>query len=163
MVYNPIEKGFVLKSEIVISICEPKYQVVRGEDKKAVIAKIPTAQTFRFLANTNELMNILDRINDEIEFQSKLAKEQGLSSELTEEEKSMKLLLKTKLTDLHLSGRALNGLKAENMDTLDQLVVYKKHELMKFRNFGRKTLIELEAKLESLNLSFGMDISKYRL
>ena len=163
MVYNPIEKGFVLKSEIVISICEPEYQVVRGEDKKAVIAKIPTAQTFRFLANTNELIDIRDRINDEIEFQNKLAKEQGLSSELTEEEYHMKLLLKIKLTDIDFSVRALNCFKATDIETLSQLVVITKHDLSRYRNLGKKSLAGIEAKLESLKLSFGMDVSKYKL
>ena len=76
--FNPIDNCFILKSEIVISACEPEYQLVRGEDNKAVIAKIPTAQTFRFVADTKELISIRNRINEELKLQKKLAKEHSL-------------------------------------------------------------------------------------
>ncbi len=75
----------------------------------------------------------------------------------------MRQLLKTKLVDLDLSVRALNCLKAADVETLAELVSYNRNDLLKFRNFGKKSLIELDEKLESLNLSFGMDISKYKL
>ena len=75
----------------------------------------------------------------------------------------MRQLLKTKLTDLNLSVRALNCLKAADVETLADLVQYQKTDLLKFRNFGKKSLSELDDLLESLNLSFGMDISKYKL
>ncbi len=75
----------------------------------------------------------------------------------------MRQLLKTKLTDLDLSVRALNCLKATDVETLGQLVSYHRNDLLKFRNFGKKSLTELDEKLESLNLAFGMDISKYKL
>ena len=72
-------------------------------------------------------------------------------------------LLKTKLTDLDLSVRALNCLKAAEVDTLGDLVSYNKADLLKFRNFGKKSLIELENLVASKNLDFGMNISKYKL
>ena len=75
----------------------------------------------------------------------------------------MRQLLKTKLVDLELSVRALNCLKAADVESLGQLVTYNRHDLLKFRNFGKKSLAELEEKLEGLNLTFGMDISKYKL
>jgi len=83
--------------------------------------------------------------------------------EFDEEILHMRQLLKTKLTDLELSVRALNCLKAADVDTLGQLCGYHRHDLLKFRNFGKKSLTELEEKLESLSLSFGMDIAKYKL
>ncbi len=85
------------------------------------------------------------------------------SDEFDEEYLHMRQLLKTKLTDLELSVRALNCLKAADVETLGQLAGYHRHDLLKFRNFGKKSLTELEEKLESLNLSFGTDIAKYKL
>lgn len=75
----------------------------------------------------------------------------------------MRQLLKTRLVDMNLSVRALNCLKAANVDKLGELVQYNKNDLLKFRNFGKKSLTELDDLLESLNLSFGTDISKYKL
>lgn len=85
------------------------------------------------------------------------------TDEFDEEILHMRQLLKTKLTDLELSVRALNCLKAADVETLGQLASYHKHDLLKFRNFGKKSLTELEEKLESLNLSFGTDVAKYKL
>lgn len=85
------------------------------------------------------------------------------SEEFDEEILRMRQLLKTKLVDLELSVRALNCLKAADIETLGQLCSYQKHDLLKLRNFGKKSLSELEEKLESLNLTFGMDVSKYKL
>ena len=83
--------------------------------------------------------------------------------EFDEEVLHMRQMLKTKLTDLELSVRALNCLKAADVTTLGELVSNHRHDLLKFRNFGKKSLTELEEKLESLNLNFGMDVSKYKL
>ncbi len=83
--------------------------------------------------------------------------------EFNEEVLHMRQLLKTKLTDLDLSVRALNCLKAADVETLGDLCRINRAELLKFRNFGKKSLTELDAKLASLNLSFGMDLSKYKL
>ena len=85
------------------------------------------------------------------------------NEEFDEEVLHMRQLLKTKLTDLELSVRALNCLKAADVTTLGELVSNHRHDLLKFRNFGKKSLTELEEKLESLNLNFGMDVSKYKL
>ena len=83
--------------------------------------------------------------------------------EFDEDALHMRQLLKTKLVDLDLSVRALNCLKAADVETLAELVSFNRNDLLKFRNFGKKSLVELDAKLASLNLSFGMDISKYKL
>ncbi|KXB38886.1 DNA-directed RNA polymerase, alpha subunit [Bacteroidales bacterium KA00344] len=85
------------------------------------------------------------------------------NQEFDEEVLHMRQLLKTKLIDLNLSVRALNCLKAADVETLGDLVQYNKTDLLKFRNFGKKSLSELDDLLESLNLSFGTDISKYKL
>ena len=85
------------------------------------------------------------------------------NEEFDEEVLHMRQLLKTKLLDMNLSVRALNCLKAADVETLGDLVQYNKNDLLKFRNFGRKSLTELDDLLESLNLSFGTDISKYKL
>ncbi len=75
----------------------------------------------------------------------------------------MRQLLKTKLVDMDLSVRALNCLKAAEVETLGDLVTYTKSDLMKFRNFGKKSLTELDELVENKGLHFGMDISKYKL
>ncbi|WP_283639866.1 DNA-directed RNA polymerase subunit alpha [Mesonia mobilis] len=80
-----------------------------------------------------------------------------------EESLHMRQLLKTKLVDLDLSVRALNCLKAAEVDTLGDLVSYNKNDLMKFRNFGKKSLTELEELVNVKGLNFGMDLSKYKL
>ena len=83
--------------------------------------------------------------------------------EFDEELLHMRQLLKRKLSDLNLSVRALNCLKAANVETLGELVEHNKNDLLKFRNFGKKSLAELEELLDGLNLTFAMDISKYNL
>ena len=80
-----------------------------------------------------------------------------------EESLHMRQLLKTKLIDMDLSVRALNCLKAAEVDTLGDLVSFHKSDLMKFRNFGKKSLTELEDLVVSKGLNFGMDLSKYKL
>ena len=85
------------------------------------------------------------------------------NEEFDEEVLRMRQLLKTKLVDMNLSVRALNCLKAADVETLGDLVQFNKTDLLKFRNFGKKSLTELDDLLESLNLSFGTDISKYKL
>ena len=80
-----------------------------------------------------------------------------------EESLHMRQLLKTKLVDMDLSVRALNCLKAAEVDTLGDLVSYNKNDLMKFRNFGKKSLTELEELVQQKGLNFGMDLTKYKL
>ncbi|MBO4777794.1 MAG: DNA-directed RNA polymerase subunit alpha [Bacteroidales bacterium] len=88
---------------------------------------------------------------------------QSDNEEFDEEVLRMRQLLKQKLVDMDLSVRALNCLKAAEVVTLGELVKFNKNDLLKFRNFGKKSLTELDELLESLNLTFGMDISKYKL
>ena len=87
----------------------------------------------------------------------------GVENEFDEDVLHMRQLLKKKLVEMNLSVRALNCLKAANVETLGDLVQYNKNELLKFRNFGKKSLNELDDLLKSLNLSFGTDITKYKL
>jgi DNA-directed RNA polymerase subunit alpha len=75
----------------------------------------------------------------------------------------MRKLLKTSLEDLDLSVRAYNCLKAAKINSLGEMVQYETHELLKFRNFGKKSLVEIEELLQEKGLSFGMDLSKYKL
>ena len=93
-----------------------------------------------------------------IDSDEKLANE-----EFDEEVLHMRQLLKTKLVDLDLSVRALNCLKAAEVDSLGDLVKFNKNDLLKFRNFGKKSLTELDELLESMSLSFGMDVTRYKL
>ncbi len=85
------------------------------------------------------------------------------NTEFDEEILHMRQLLKTNLVDLDLSVRALNCLKAADVDTLGELVIYNRNDLLKFRNFGKKSLAEIEDLLETRSLSFGMDVAKYKL
>ncbi|MBR4814182.1 MAG: DNA-directed RNA polymerase subunit alpha [Paludibacteraceae bacterium] len=89
--------------------------------------------------------------------------DEGSNDDFDEEVLHMRQLLKSKLVDMDLSVRALNCLKAADVETLGELVVFNKNDLLKFRNFGKKSLTELDQLLDTLNLSFGMDISKYKL
>ena len=85
------------------------------------------------------------------------------AEEFDEDVLHMRQLLKTKLSDQDLSVRALNCLKAAEVDTVGDLVRFNRNDLLKFRNFGKKSLTELDELLTSLNLHFGMDVSKYKL
>jgi DNA-directed RNA polymerase subunit alpha len=85
------------------------------------------------------------------------------NEEFDEEVLHMRQLLKTKLVDMDLSVRALNCLKAADVETLGELVTFNRNDLLKFRNFGKKSLTELDDLLQAMNLSFGMDTSKYKL
>ena len=85
------------------------------------------------------------------------------SKELDEESLLMRHLLLTKLSDMGLSVRAYNCLKAADIDTFADLVSYSRAELMKFRNFGRKSLNEIDLLVEKMKLTFGMDVTKYNI
>jgi DNA-directed RNA polymerase subunit alpha len=100
-------------------------------------------------------------ITDEpIEFQSTGTREETI---VDEHILHMRKLLKTSLEDLDLSVRAYNCLKAAKINSLGELVRYDTHELLKFRNFGKKSLVEIEELLVEKGLTFGMDLSKYKL
>ena len=85
------------------------------------------------------------------------------TEEFDETSLHMRQLLKTKLVDMDLSVRALNCLKAADVETLGDLVSYNKNDLLKFRNFGKKSLVEIEELLQDKGLTFGMDLAKYKL
>ena len=83
--------------------------------------------------------------------------------EFDESSLHMRQLLKTKLVDMDLSVRALNCLKAADVETLGELVSFNKNDLLKFRNFGKKSLTELEDLVQAKTLQFGMNVAKYKL
>jgi len=85
------------------------------------------------------------------------------TEEFDETSLHMRQLLKTKLVDMDLSVRALNCLKAADIETLGDLVSFNKNDLLKFRNFGKKSLTELEDLVDAKNLNFGMNVAKYKL
>ncbi len=89
--------------------------------------------------------------------------EKAVAEEFDETSLHIRQLLKTKLVDMDLSVRALNCLKAADVETLGELVSYNKNDLLKFRNFGKKSLTELEELVKSKSLEFGMNIAKYKL
>ncbi|MFN6040095.1 MAG: DNA-directed RNA polymerase subunit alpha [Bacteroidota bacterium] len=89
--------------------------------------------------------------------------EKSSESEFDESSLHMRQLLKTKLVDMDLSVRALNCLKAADVETLGELVAFNKNDLLKFRNFGKKSLTELEDLVHSKGLQFGMNVAKYKL
>jgi len=88
-------------------------------------------------------------------------KEKAPVEEVDENTMHMRQLLNTKLVDLDLSVRALNCLKAADVETLGELVSFQKNDLLKFRNFGKKSLTELEELVRNKNLNFGMPVEKY--
>lgn len=87
----------------------------------------------------------------------------AVQDDFDEDVLNMRKLLKTKLTERDLSVRALNCLKAAEVETVGELVRFQRNDLLKFRNFGKKSLSELDELLVNLNLNFGMDVSKYKL
>lgn len=89
--------------------------------------------------------------------------EKSITEEFDENTLHVRQVLKTKLVDLDLSVRALNCLKAADVETLGDLVSYNKNDLLKFRNFGKKSLAELEEMVKGKGLEFGMNVSKYKL
>ena len=103
-----------------------------------------------FMLFSNERISIKDEYASSID-------------EYDEQSLHMRQLLKMKLVDLDLSVRALNCLKAAEVDTLGDLVTYNRSDLMKFRNFGKKSLTELDELVENKGVHFGMDLSKYKL
>jgi DNA-directed RNA polymerase subunit alpha len=91
------------------------------------------------------------------------SEEKSAVEEFDEDSLHMRQLLKSKLSDMDLSVRALNCLKAADVETLGELVQFNKNDLLKFRNFGKKSLTELDELVERKGLSFGMNVSKYKL
>ena len=110
---------------------------------------------------TDSSVNVKAQL-DELKQQLVNVKKLG-TEEFDEDVLHMRQLLKTKLSDQDLSVRALNCLKAADVDTVGDLVKLNRNDLLKFRNFGKKSLTELDELLTSLNLKFGMDVSIYKL
>lgn len=141
------------------------YRVEQKTDYENLVLEITTDGSIHPKDALKEAAHILIQhfmlFSDErIDFEDKV-RETG--EEFDEELLHMRQLLKNKLTDLDLSVRALNCLKAADVETLGDLCSINRADLLKFRNFGKKSLTELDAKLASLNLTFGMDLSKYKL
>ena len=89
--------------------------------------------------------------------------EPSVATEIDDDDLHMRQLLNTKLSEMELSVRALNCLKAAEVETLGELVSFEKADLLKFRNFGKKSLTELENLVKSKNLEFGLNVGKYKL
>ena len=141
------------------------YRVEQKTDYEKLVLEISTDGSIHPKDALKEAANILIRhfmlfSDDKITLEM-TDNESG--DEFDEEVLHMRQLLKSKLTDMDLSVRALNCLKSADVETLAELVVFNKNDLLKCRNFGKKSLNELDDLLAGLNLSFGMDISKYKL
>ena len=141
------------------------YRVEQKTDYEKLVLEISTDGSIHPKDALKEATNILIRhfmlfSDDKITLEMT---DNDSGDEFDEEVLHMRQLLKSKLTDMDLSVRALNCLKSADVETLAELVVFNKNDLLKFRNFGKKSLNELDDLLAGLNLSFGMDISKYKL
>ena len=156
-IYTPIRN---VKYEI------ENYRIEKKTDYEKLIIEVTTDGSIQPKDALKEAAKILIQhfalFSDEGKMMVETAGAESIE-EFDEEVLHMRQLLKKKLSDLNLSVRALNCLKAAEVETLGHLVTHNKNDLLKFRNFGKKSLTELEELLEGLKLSFGMDISKYKL
>jgi DNA-directed RNA polymerase subunit alpha len=162
--------GTIATDAIFTPIKNVKYSVenTRVEQKtdyEKLIMEIATDGTIHPEEAIKEAARILIQhlmlISDEnITFDSKEKREDEVVDEHT---LHMRKLLKTPLEDLDLSVRAYNCLKAAKISSLSELVKYDTNELLKFRNFGRKSLMEIEALINEKGLHFGMDLSRFKL
>lgn len=141
------------------------YRVEQKTDYEKLIIEVTTDGSINPKDALKEASKILiyhfmlfsdERITVELEEQKEV-------EEFDEDVLHMRQLLKTKLSDLNLSVRALNCLKSADIETLADLVRYQRNDLLKFRNFGKKSLSEIDNLLESRGLRYGMDLSKYKL
>ena len=162
--------GTIATDAIFTPIKNVKYgventRVEQKTDYEKLIMEITTDGTIHPEEAIKEAARILIQhlmlISDEnITFDSKEKKEDDV---VDEHILHMRKLLKTPLEDLDLSVRAYNCLKAAKIGSLSELVKYDTNELLKFRNFGRKSLMEIEALINEKGLHFGMDLSKFKL
>ena len=141
------------------------YRVEQKTDYEKLLIEVLTDGSIHPLEALKEAAKILIQhfmlfSDDKIAFEVPVEND---TEDFDEDALKVRQLLKTKLADMDLSVRALNCLKSAEVETLGELVAYNKTDLLKFRNFGRKSLNELDDLLASLNLSFGMDTSKYKL
>ena len=141
------------------------YRVEQRTDYEKLVLEITTDGSIKPNDALNEAAKILIQhfmlfSDDKMNF---ILEDTNADNDLNEPELHMRQLLKTKLVDKDLSVRALNCLKAADVETIGDLVKLNRNELLKFRNFGKKSLTELDALLASLDLKFGMDVSMYKL
>ena len=156
-IYTPIRK---------VNWSVENYRVEQKTDYEKLELEIVTDGSISPNAALHEAANILIYHFKLFTDDNKMSLEttvEAESNELDEESLKMRHLLLTNLTDVGLSVRAFNCLKAANIDTFADLVSYSRAELMKFRNFGRKSLNEIDVLVESRKLSFGMDVTKYNI
>lgn len=155
-IYNPIMK---------VKYTVDNYRVAQKTDYERLILEVTTDGSIQPKEALKEAAKILiqhfmmfsdEKITLEVP-------QQENPEEFDEEVLKMRQMLKSKLSDMDLSVRALNCLKSAEVETLGELVQLNKNDLLKFRNFGKKSLTELDDLLAKLQLSFGMDISKYKL
>ncbi len=156
-IYTPIRK---------VNWIKENFRVEQKTDYEKLIMEIETDGSISPNAALQEAANILIYHFMLFTDDKKLTLENNVESEnreLDEESLRMRHLLNTKLSDMGLSVRAYNCLKAADIDTFADLVSYSRAELMKFRNFGRKSLNEIDQLVEKMHLSFGMDVRKYNI
>ena len=156
-IYTPIRK---------VNWSVENYRVEQRTDYDKLTLEIETDGSISPSSALHEAANILIYHFKLFTDDKKMSVEDALepeTKELDEESLRTRHLLLTKLSDMGLSVRAFNCLKAADIDTFADLVVYSRAELMKFRNFGRKSLNEIEVLVDKMKLSFGMDVSKYNI
>lgn len=156
-IYTPIRK---------VNWSVENYRVEQRTDYDKLTLEIETDGSISPSSALHEAANILIYHFKLFTDDKKMSVEDALepeTKELDEESLRTRHLLLTKLSDMGLSVRAFNCLKAADIDTFADLVVYSSAELMKFRNFGRKSLNEIEVLVDKMKLSFGMDVSKYNI
>ncbi len=156
-IYTPIRK---------VNWSVENYRVEQRTDYDKLTLEIETDGSISPSSAIHEAANILIYHFKLFTDDKKMSVEDALepeTKELDEESLRTRHLLLTKLSDMGLSVRAFNCLKAADIDTFADLVVYSRAELMKFRNFGRKSLNEIEVLVDKMKLSFGMDVSKYNI
>ena len=156
-IYTPIRK---------VNWSVENYRVEQRTDYDKLTLEIETDGSISPSSALHEAANILIYHFKLFTDDKKMSVEDALepeTKELDEESLRTRHLLLTKISDMGLSVRAFNCLKAADIDTFADLVVYSRAELMKFRNFGRKSLNEIEVLVDKMKLSFGMDVSKYNI
>ena len=156
-IYTPIRK---------VNWTVENWRVEQKTDYEKLNLEIVTDGSISPSAALQEAANVLITHFKLFTDDEKISREENIaeeSKELDEESLRMRHLLLTKLSDMGLSVRAYNCLKAADIDTFADLVSYSRQELMKFRNFGRKSLNEIDLLVEKMNLSFGMDVKNYNI
>ncbi len=157
-IYTPIRK---------VNWSTDYFRVEQKTDYEKLTLEIVTDGSISPNAALHEAANILiyhfRLFTDEKKITPEAPEGAASGKELDEESLHMRHLLLTKLSDVGLSVRAFNCLKAADIDTFADLVSYSRAELMKFRNFGRKSLNEIDLLVEKMKLSFGMDVRKYNI